>query len=110
MTGQALVRAQSYADEHARADGDPDFQESVIRVDPGDVLVMYTEGLVERDGFDVWDGIVNLEQVILAWPADGALNCKVVAATLAPPPCSDDICLLQVRLNQFADVDTGSRH
>jgi serine phosphatase RsbU (regulator of sigma subunit)/integral membrane sensor domain MASE1 len=73
------------------------YTESTVQVRPGDVLVMYTDGLVEHHGHNVKAGIAYLEQVVSAWPPEALLDCAALADRVAPSPRSDDICLLVVR-------------
>ena len=68
-----------------------------VDVHPGDVLLMYTDGLVETDEQLVSDGIERLTRLAGEWRADALLDCKAVVSELAPPPRSDDVCLLAVR-------------
>ena len=75
------------------------FQDGMVGVDSGDVLVVYTDGLVERLDVSIAAGILNAERLIADWPAEALLDCKAVADTLAPPPRSDDICVLVVRFD-----------
>ena len=73
------------------------YTESTIQVRPGDVLVMYTDGLVEHHDHNVQAGIAYLERVISAWPPDALLDCEAMVDRVAPSPRSDDLCLLVVR-------------
>lgn len=73
------------------------YTEGAVQVRPGDVLVMYTDGLVEHHGHNVQAGIAYLEQVVSAWPPEALLDCEALADRVAPSPRSDDICLLVVR-------------
>ncbi len=75
------------------------YEDGVIRLDSGDVLVMYTDGLVERPGLAVSAGISRAEQVIAQLPEAALLDCEALVETLVPPPRSDDICVLAVRFD-----------
>ena len=75
------------------------FQDGMVGVDSGDVLVVYTDGLVERPDVSIGAGISNAERLIAEWPPEALIDCKAVADTLAPPPRSDDICVLVVRFD-----------
>ena len=78
---------------------DATFDDGVISVDSGDVLVMYTDGLVERPDLPIGSGISAAERLIADWPAEALMDCKAIADLLAPPPRSDDICVLVVRFD-----------
>jgi serine phosphatase RsbU (regulator of sigma subunit) len=68
-----------------------------VQVGPGDVLVMYTDGLVEHLDENVEAGIGHLASVIAAWPPEALLDCEAIAADVAPAPHSDDLCVVIVR-------------
>ncbi len=76
---------------------DSAYTEDTVHVHPGDVLVMYTDGLVEHRKESVEAGIAHLESVIVAWPPEALLDCEALAADVAPAPHSDDLCVLIVR-------------
>lgn len=75
------------------------FTDGVIRIDPGDVLMMYTDGLVERPGVSVSTGIDRAANLVAEWTAEDLLDGQAVADTLVPPPRPDDVCVLVVRFN-----------
>jgi serine phosphatase RsbU (regulator of sigma subunit) len=66
-----------------------------IVLDPGDVLVLYTDGLVERRGVSIDDGLGKLSTAASAAPAQAeSLADSVIRELLrgAAPP--DDVALL----------------
>ena len=76
---------------------------SAVPVEPGDVLVMYTDGLVEHHHEGVMAGIAHLEEVISAWPPEALLDCDALLADVGPTLHVDDICLLVVKFgDEFA--------
>ena len=75
---------------------------SAVPVQPGDVLVMYTDGLVEHHDQGLMAGIAHLEQVIAAWPPDALLDCEALLTDVGPTLHVDDICLLVVRFGKPA--------
>ena len=81
------------------------YVESAVAVEPGDVLVMYTDGLVEHYDEDLKTGIAHLENVIAAWPPEALLDCEALSRDVAPAPHDDDLCLLIAR---FGNVDAES--
>jgi serine phosphatase RsbU (regulator of sigma subunit)/integral membrane sensor domain MASE1 len=70
----------------------------------GDIVLMYTDGLIERPGEDLQLGIRRLINELRAWNPAAPLDelCERLVATLAAHQL-DDICVLAVR--RSADVD-----
>lgn len=73
------------------------YVQDAVLVQPGDVLMMYTDGLVEQHDEGLVAGIAHLEQVLASWPPEALLDCEALAADVAPVVRTDDICLLVVR-------------
>jgi serine phosphatase RsbU (regulator of sigma subunit)/integral membrane sensor domain MASE1 len=78
---------------------DASYAQSQEVIVPGDILVMYTDGLVERRGQDLEAGMIQAQRHIAGWEADISLDaaCKRLIADVAPPPRGDDVCVLAVR-------------
>lgn len=83
------------------------YEQSAVNVSDGDVLVMYTDGLVEHQDVDLRAGIAHLEQVLAAWPPDALLDCESLTESVAPSPRSDDLCLLVVRFGSGHGSESG---
>ncbi len=81
---------------------DATYTQGQVRLEPGDILVMYTDGLVERPGRDIETGISQAERLLAGWRPETALaqGCRQLTETLAPPPRQDDICVIAVRLRR----------
>lgn len=77
------------------------YREEQVDVRAGDVLVMYTDGLVEHLDGDPRTGIAHLEHVLASWPPEALLDCEALAQQVAPAPHADDLCLLVVRFGNF---------
>lgn len=75
------------------------YSDRTVRIGSGDVLMMYTDGLVERPGLVVTEGISQAAQLVAQWPVDELLDCQAIADRLVPAPRSDDICVLVVRFD-----------
>lgn len=82
----------------ARA-GDAEWIEHRSRLDPGDVLLAYTDGLVERRGESITDGIDRLRVTTgrLAGPALEGVLSSIVDDLLAGRLVDDDVCALALR-------------
>jgi sigma-B regulation protein RsbU (phosphoserine phosphatase) len=78
------------------------YSQARIRLDPGDLLVLFTDGLVEaRSPRHGAFGITRLDTAIREGAADGAeaVKCKAMDSLqkfLAGEPCEDDVTLVVV--------------
>lgn len=79
---------------------DAEFTERVVRVHPGDVVVFYTDGLVEIAGTEITVGIARVEQVLAEWPPERLLDCEGLVERLVTAPHSDDVCMIMVRFQE----------
>lgn len=66
---------------------------TVVRLPVGSVLAFYTDGLVERRGDVIDDGLRRLTDVVAAEPP-GVVCARVMAALVGTTPAQDDIALL----------------
>jgi serine phosphatase RsbU (regulator of sigma subunit) len=71
-----------------------------VRLEPGDILLLYTDGLVERRGRDIETGISQAQRLLAGWRSEIELShgCRQLTETLAAPPRQDDVCVVAVRL------------
>ena len=76
-------------------------------VGPGDVIVLFTDGLVEVPGGSLDDGLTRLAETI-ARPGrgDAEAMCEQVLAGMTPRSLRDDIALLAVRIATRAEIPT----
>jgi serine phosphatase RsbU (regulator of sigma subunit) len=66
--------------------------------DVGDIMLMYTDGLIERRGEDLTDGIARVAERLQAWQPGAPLGCLCdeLIASLGAGPQLDDMCVLAV--------------
>ena len=84
------------------------YTDETVAIESGDILVMYTDGLVERRGADIEAGICSAERIIAGWSPDVGIGtyCSILQDRLAPRPRADDVCVIAVR---FTPDDEGPR-
>ena len=88
-----------YLREHSSLLGFPGraARESRFTISPGDVLVLYTDGLVERRGRSIDDGLAALSAAALEVDADLERYCDRLLAEVGPAAPDDDIAILALR-------------
>ena len=78
----------------------PAYEESVVALEPGSAIVLYTDGLVERPAVSLDDGLERLKDLAGALPpGPEALCAEVVEAALADELPRDDVAVLVARLD-----------
>ena len=79
--------------------GRPDYPETRVPVAEGDLLVLFTDGLVERRGEPIHDGLARLAVDVATLHPEPATVCEqLVAARLATGAGDgDDIAVLAAR-------------
>jgi len=80
---------------------------STLPVPPGTLLCFYTDGLVERRGEMIDDGLDRLCRAVTAQPAEAAC-AAVMAALVGNEPARDDIALLMVRRQAGKEGDADA--
>ncbi len=78
------------------------YAQGYTRLADGDIVVMYTDGLIERRGQDIETGLRWAQQLISEWSDDEPLTqaCQRLSQTLAPAPRNDDVCVVAVRFGR----------
>lgn len=84
------------------------YTEGLVRLEPGDIVLFYTDGLVERRGTrieaggasDIDAGIAEAEKLLADWDPNSSLSAAsaTLHQTLAPRPRVDDVCTMVVRV------------
>jgi serine phosphatase RsbU (regulator of sigma subunit)/integral membrane sensor domain MASE1 len=66
--------------------------------DDGDIMLMYTDGLIERRGEDLEEGIARVAERLQAWQPGAPLGsfCDELIVSLGADPQLDDMCVLAV--------------
>ena len=80
----------------------PSYEESVVALDPGSTVLLYTDGLVERPAVPLSDGLAALADRA-AGTADPRELCATLPDKLLEGRPGDDIALLGVRLEPVPD-------
>ena len=71
-------------------------QVTTMKIPPGALVCLYTDGLIERPGESIDSGLARLCQVVEAEPAHASC-ATVMAALVGSEPARDDIALLTFR-------------
>ena len=69
---------------------------TTVPIPPGALLCFYTDGLIERPGELIDDGLARLCQAVTAQSPEAAC-AAVMRALVGSEPARDDIALLMVR-------------
>jgi phosphoserine phosphatase RsbU/P len=76
-------------------------QTATLQITPGSLLCFYTDGLIERRGQVIDDGMARLCGVVTAEPPEVAC-AAVMAALVGNQPAADDIALLMLQCHPSA--------
>jgi serine phosphatase RsbU (regulator of sigma subunit)/integral membrane sensor domain MASE1 len=76
----------------------PRYTQGQTGFDVGDIMLMYTDGLIERRGEDLTEGIARVAERLRVWQPGAPLSsfCDELIASLAVEPQLDDMCVLAV--------------
>lgn len=77
---------------------DPDFQEARCLLEPGDRVLLYTDGLVERPSEGIDHGLDRLAAAVAAHPTDEPGSLAPLLASLLAGERRDDVCVVDIRV------------
>lgn len=80
------------------ASTDPRFQEAEVVLEPGDRVLLYTDGLIERPGETLDRGLKRLAEGVLAHHTDEAGRLGALLAEVLAGERRDDVCMLDIRV------------
>src|SRR5262249_34567328 len=73
------------------------YVETVVELPSGSILLLYTDGLVERRGVSIGEGLVQLRSEATPAGTDVHRRGAQLVHTLPPAPASDDVAILALR-------------
>jgi PAS domain S-box-containing protein len=76
--------------------------EATAKISPGSILLLFTDGLVERRGVSLRHGLGRLKEEAGTAEADPETMCDRVLASMLESDVSDDVALLALKPIQFA--------
>jgi anti-sigma regulatory factor (Ser/Thr protein kinase) len=110
-----LLRAEGSTEFLSDAGGPPlgvggqTYDEQAVTLLPGDTLVLYTDGLIERRGSQLSEGETALVEVASTAPDEPELKCQAITSRLTENlAIADDIAILTVQtvgLDELLEVE-----
>jgi len=80
------------------------YPEAVVRLEPGSTIVLYTDGLVERRGSSLDEGLERLASEASGRPTEPESLCdRLIGALLGDQPPPDDVALLAAHIVTVPD-------
>jgi serine phosphatase RsbU (regulator of sigma subunit)/PAS domain-containing protein len=76
----------------------PSFDEAECELRPGDRLILYTDGLVERPPESIDRGLDRLADAVASHHADGPGSLAPLLASMVRDERRDDVCVLDIRV------------
>ncbi|MFN8077535.1 MAG: SpoIIE family protein phosphatase [Kineosporiaceae bacterium] len=105
VTGGVEQLCTGQADLLLGVDATSPRQESEVELCPGDVLLLFTDGLVERRGQPVDDGVALLSaHLARAGHRDPDAVCDAALAAMLPDRPEDDVAVVAVRVQPSGQI------
>ncbi|MGA5361540.1 SpoIIE family protein phosphatase [Streptomyces purpurascens] len=76
----------------------PVYEEAECRLEPGDRLILFTDGLVEHPPESIDRGLERLAEAVAAPHTDGPGSLGPLLAQMLPDERRDDVCVVDVRV------------
>ncbi|MEU9356361.1 SpoIIE family protein phosphatase [Streptomyces griseoloalbus] len=76
----------------------PRYEEAECRLEPGDRVLLYTDGLVERPPENIDVGLARLAEVVAAHPGDETGSLGTLLESMLEDERRDDVCVLDIRM------------
>ncbi|MEV5427870.1 SpoIIE family protein phosphatase [Streptomyces sp. NPDC052701] len=76
----------------------PVFEEAECRLEPGDRLILYTDGLVERPPESIDRGLERLAEAVAAHHTDESGSLGALLGAMLAEERRDDVCVLDIRV------------
>ncbi|MFI9252147.1 SpoIIE family protein phosphatase [Streptomyces sp. NPDC053069] len=76
----------------------PAYESAELHLEPGDRLLLYTDGLVERPGEGLDNGLERLAEAVRAQGCGESGSLEALLATMLADERRDDVCVLDIRM------------
>ncbi|WP_240926425.1 SpoIIE family protein phosphatase [Streptomyces sp. JB150] len=86
------------------ASAEPSFEEAECVLRPGDRLLLYTDGLVERPGEGIDSGLARLAEAAMVHDRDEPGSLEPLLTALLEGERRDDVCVLDIRVPTERDI------